>query len=66
MERLKPGVYISADGNMCFDAVEICVALGEEPTERNQEIVVRAYQASVARYFPGIPAEVRIDDADPR
>lgn len=55
--QLAPGVYSDADGTCHLDAREMCLAVGVEPTEANQETIAAAAREVIERK-QGIAVEV--------
>lgn len=47
--ELAPGVYADADGTCHLDAEEMCLAVGVEPTDKNQETIAAAAREVIER-----------------
>lgn len=54
--ELAPGVYSDNDGTMHLDAREMCLAVGVEPTDDNQERIAAAAR-EVIEGRRGIPVK---------
>lgn len=58
---LAPGVYVTPDGGLHLDCVEMCIAAGAPPTPENQDRIEQAAR----EVFADCDAEIEVNEGPP-